>query len=74
MPLLHDLPAWFLYAFGVPFGLAWGSFLNVVIHRLPRGENLAVPGSRCPGCSQPIAPRDNLPVLSFLLLRGRARC
>jgi leader peptidase (prepilin peptidase)/N-methyltransferase len=51
-----------------------GSFLNVVIHRLPRGENLAFPGSRCPGCGKPIAPRDNVPVLSFLLLRGRARC
>jgi leader peptidase (prepilin peptidase)/N-methyltransferase len=74
VPLLHDLPAWFWYAFGVPFGLAWGSFLNVVIHRLPRSESLAFPGSRCPGCSAPIAIRDNVPVLSFVFLRGRARC
>lgn len=74
MPLLHDLPAWFLYAFGIPFGLAWGSFLNVVIYRLPRGENLAFPGSRCPGCGKPISPAYNVPVLSYVMLRGRARC
>ncbi len=71
---LEDLPRWFLYVFGIPFGLAWGSFLNVVIHRLPRDQNLAFPGSRCPGCGKPIAPYDNVPVLSWLLLRGRARC
>jgi len=52
----------------------WGSFLNVVIHRLPRGENVAYPPSRCPGCGANIAPYDNVPVLSYLLLRGRARC
>jgi leader peptidase (prepilin peptidase)/N-methyltransferase len=50
-----------------------GSFLNVVAHRLPRGESLATPGSRCPGCGTPIRPRDNIPVLGWLLLRGRCR-
>jgi leader peptidase (prepilin peptidase)/N-methyltransferase len=55
------------------FGLIWGSFLNVVIHRLPAGESLVRPGSRCPACRTPIRPWDNIPVLSFLLLRGRCR-
>ena len=54
-------------------GLALGSFLNVVIHRLPRGEGIARPRSRCPGCEEPIAPRDNVPLLSWALLRGRCR-
>lgn len=55
------------------FGLLIGSFLNVVIWRLPRGENLSHPGSHCPRCDHPIRPRDNIPVLSWLLLRGRCR-
>ena len=54
-------------------GALVGSFLNVVIWRLPRGESLVTPGSRCPSCEQSIAPYDNVPVLSWLLLRGRCR-
>ena len=54
-------------------GLAVGSFLNVVIYRLPRHESLSTPGSHCPGCGVGVAPRDNIPVLSWLLLRGRCR-
>jgi len=54
-------------------GLIIGSFLNVVIWRLPRKENLSHPGSHCPGCDQPIAPYDNIPVVSWLLLRRRCR-
>lgn len=54
-------------------GLIIGSFLNVVVWRVPRGESVLRPGSRCPGCQEPIRPRDNLPVLSWLLLRGRCR-
>jgi leader peptidase (prepilin peptidase) / N-methyltransferase len=54
-------------------GLLIGSFLNVVAYRLPRGESLSHPRSRCPGCDTPIAPHDNVPVLSWLLLRGRCR-
>jgi leader peptidase (prepilin peptidase)/N-methyltransferase len=54
-------------------GLLIGSFLNVVAYRLPRGEALSHPGSRCPGCGAPIAPYDNIPVVSWLLLRGRCR-
>lgn len=56
------------------FGLLLGSFLNVVIARVPAGESVIRPGSRCPACATPIAPRDNVPVLSWLVLRGRARC
>jgi leader peptidase (prepilin peptidase)/N-methyltransferase len=54
-------------------GLVIGSFLNVVAWRLPRGESLAHPPSHCPGCGTAIRPYDNVPVLSWLLLRGRCR-
>src|SRR3954470_1961092 len=50
-----------------------GSFLNVVAYRLPRGESLVKPRSRCPSCETPIKPYDNIPVISWLLLRGRCR-
>jgi len=54
-------------------GLLVGSFLNVVAWRLPRGESLVAPGSHCPGCEHPVRPYDNVPVLSWLALRGRCR-
>jgi leader peptidase (prepilin peptidase)/N-methyltransferase len=54
-------------------GLLVGSFLNVVVHRLPRGESIVFPGSHCPSCGAPIAPRDNLPVVSWILLSGKCR-
>jgi leader peptidase (prepilin peptidase)/N-methyltransferase len=55
------------------FGLVVGSFLNVVIHRLPRGESIVWPGSRCPACGRGIRAYENLPLVSYLLLRGRCR-
>lgn len=55
-------------------GLIVGSFLNVVIARVPEGLSVVRPPSRCPHCLAPVAPRDNVPVVSWLLLRGRARC
>ncbi len=58
-------------AFG--FGAIVGSFLNVVAYRLPRGESLSRPRSRCPACETPIRPYDNVPILSWLVLRGRCR-
>src|SRR5690606_10599734 len=58
----------------VGLGLLFGSFLNVVIYRLPRDESVAFPSSRCPACQTPIKPYDNIPVVSWLLLRGKARC
>ena len=54
-------------------GLAIGSFLNVVVWRVPRGESVVSPGSACPRCGHDIRGRDNVPVLSWLLLRGRCR-
>ena len=53
------------------FGLAIGSFLNVVIYRVPRHESIVTPRSACPTCGSPIRERDNIPVLSWLVLRGR---
>lgn len=55
------------------FGLVWGSFLNVVIYRLPAGISLLRPASSCPRCKTRIKPYDNIPVLSYLILRGRCR-
>lgn len=63
---------WILPALAV-LGLCLGSFLNVVIHRLPLGESIVRPRSRCPRCRTPIAAYDNIPVLSYLVLRGRCR-
>ena len=54
-------------------GASLGSFVNVVAWRFPRGESVSVPGSRCPSCGTPIRWRDNVPVLGWLLLRGRCR-
>ena len=54
-------------------GLLVGSFLNVVIARVPAGESVVSPRSRCPGCHTEISPRDNIPVLSWLVLRGKCR-
>lgn len=54
-------------------GLMIGSFLNVVVWRVPRGESIVRPGSHCPRCDAPIGPADNIPVLSWVVLRGRCR-
>lgn len=55
------------------FGLAIGSFLNVVIYRVPRKESVVLPRSRCPNCGHPIRERDNVPVVSWIVLKGRCR-
>jgi leader peptidase (prepilin peptidase) / N-methyltransferase len=62
-----------LDAYAAVLGLIAGSYLNVVIHRLPRGLSTVAPRSACPACGAPIAARDNLPLLSFALLGGRCR-
>ena len=67
------LPPILWKGFVLIFGLLIGSFLNVVIARLPHGESVVRPRSRCPSCAKPIAWHDNIPVLSYLLLRGRCR-
>jgi leader peptidase (prepilin peptidase)/N-methyltransferase len=55
-------------------GLLAGSLVTVVAHRVPRGESIVAPRSRCPACGTQIAAYDNVPVFSWLMLRGRARC
>jgi leader peptidase (prepilin peptidase) / N-methyltransferase len=55
------------------FGAVWGSFFNVAIVRIPRGESIVRPGSRCPHCATPVRAADNIPILSYLLLGGRCR-
>lgn len=72
--VLGDLPPIVLRLYAVLFGLVWGSFLNVVIYRVPRGMSVVRPASHCPGCGKPIRARDNIPVFGYLWLRGRARC
>ncbi len=69
LPTLATLAA----AFGAALGLAIGSFLNVVVYRVPAGRSVVAPASACPGCDRPIRGRDNVPVLSWLVLRGRCR-
>jgi len=68
-PVLSELPLLAL-AFS---GLLIGSFLNVAVHRVPAGVSLVSPGSACPSCGHAVRPYDNIPVLSWLLLRGRCR-
>ena len=62
-----------LVAFAFALGLVVGSFLNVCILRIPAGESIVLPASHCPKCGKAIAPYDNVPVLSWLLLRGKCR-
>jgi len=64
---------WPLVAVAAVFGLMIGSFLNVCIARIPEGESIVSPGSRCPRCRTPIRWYDNLPVLSYLVLGGKCR-
>ncbi|HEV8353904.1 MAG TPA: prepilin peptidase [bacterium] len=66
-------PAWFPPLIIFVSGTVFGSFFNVVIHRLPRGESLVLPGSHCPHCGRAIRWWDNIPLVSFLLLGGRCR-
>lgn len=70
---LLGLPLWVTCLFVAMFGAIIGSFLNVVIHRLPREESIVFPNSRCPSCSALIGPMDNIPLLSYAILRGRCR-
>lgn len=67
------LPEWIWLFFVFAFGACVGSFLNVVIWRLPRDKSLVRPPSACPGCGKAIIWHDNIPILSWLLLRGRCR-
>jgi leader peptidase (prepilin peptidase)/N-methyltransferase len=72
--ILADFPPGWLRLLAVLHGLVWGSFINVVIYRVPRNMSLVRPSSHCPACGEPVRPIDNVPLLSWLLLRARARC
>jgi leader peptidase (prepilin peptidase)/N-methyltransferase len=75
LPLTLDLvPVTVLRVFAVAFGLLWGSFLNVVIHRVPRGMSVVKPASHCPACKAPIKAWQNVPVFGWVVLRGKAAC
>jgi leader peptidase (prepilin peptidase)/N-methyltransferase len=74
VPTLAELPPALVIGVAVALGLAFGSFLNVVIYRLPRGESLVRPGSHCPGCGASVRAWHNVPLVSYVVLRGRARC
>ncbi len=67
------VPGSLIISLAALMGLAVGSFLNVVVHRVPAGLSIAHPPSACPGCAHEVRPRDNVPVVSWLLLRGRCR-
>jgi leader peptidase (prepilin peptidase)/N-methyltransferase len=67
------VPAPISIPFAAVGGLIVGSFLNVVAYRLPRGESLVWPASRCPSCGTHLRAYDNVPVLGWLMLRGRCR-
>lgn len=67
------VPSWFVFAVVAAYGLVFGSFLNVVIYRVPRELSILRPRSHCPGCGALVRWFDNVPVLSFLVLRGRCR-
>jgi leader peptidase (prepilin peptidase) / N-methyltransferase len=68
-----DLAGWLLVAVIAVLGLGFGSFANVAIHRWPKREKLTAPRSQCPHCEAPLRAGDNIPLVSFVLLRGRCR-
>lgn len=72
--LAGEVARWFVWLFAFAWGAAWGSFFNVAIYRWPRGMSVVSPPSHCPGCGQPIRVWNNVPILGWLFLRGKASC
>lgn len=72
--LASEIPRWLVWLAAFAWGAAWGSFFNVAIYRWPRGMSVVSPPSHCPGCARPIRAWQNLPILGWLALRGRAAC
>ncbi len=70
---MAEIAPWTWYAFAAAWGAIWGSFGNVVIHRLPERRSVVRPSSACPDCGKAIGWYDNIPVLSWIALRGRCR-
>jgi leader peptidase (prepilin peptidase)/N-methyltransferase len=69
-----DLAPWLVRLLAFVWGALWASFVNVAIYRVPREMSVVRPGSHCPGCGAPVRAWDNIPVVSWVLLGGRARC
>lgn len=72
--LAGDLPVWFVRGVAFLFGALWGSFFNVAIYRWPREMSVVAPPSHCPSCGAPVPWYRNVPILAYLLQRGRAAC
>lgn len=72
--LAGEVPRWFVWLVAFAWGAAWGSFFNVAIHRWPRGMSVVSPPSHCPGCGSPIRVWNNVPIIGWLMLRGKAAC
>jgi leader peptidase (prepilin peptidase)/N-methyltransferase len=72
--LASELPVGPVLGLAFCFGAIWGSFFNVAIYRWPRDMSVVRPASHCPGCGKPVAWRYNLPIIGFLLLRGKTAC
>ncbi|MFO7560320.1 MAG: A24 family peptidase [Desulfobacterales bacterium] len=70
---LEQIPAYFAHIYAFIFGMCIGSFLNVCIYRLPASKSIVSPSSSCPACGKTIKFYDNIPVVSYLLLKGRCR-
>jgi len=70
---LTGSPEWLAYIFVFVIGAVIGSFLNVIIHRIPNEESIVFPGSACPKCKTPLKAYDNIPILSWLILGGKCR-
>jgi len=70
---LTHLPPWIFSLFGLVIGLMVGSFANVCISRLPKKQSVVFPASHCPKCNQPIHVTDNIPIISYILLKGQCR-
>ena len=70
---ISQLPPWIFTLIGLAYGLMVGSFANVCIARLPKKESVVSPASHCPNCNKPISAIDNIPVLSYVLLKGQCR-
>ena len=72
--LQEPLAPWFIRVFALVFGAAWGSFFNVAIYRWPRDLSVVTPASFCPACERPIPAHLNVPVIGYLVLRGKTAC
>lgn len=72
--MLSELPPVLMVVYAVALGLVFGSFLNVVVYRLPRGMSVLHPGSHCPRCGTKVRAYDNIPVISWVVLMGKGRC